>query len=84
MPKVANMVTESATVYNVAIFEVRGDGWSVGFYLKPNTVVKVTGKKPDLNEFRDRCALSMLPLPAIDALYVAACVEFNAKLPEGV
>ena len=78
------MIVERITAFNVSIFEVRGDGWSVGFYLEPNTAIKVTGQKPDLNEFRDSCALSMFPLPAIDALYVAACVEFNAKSPEGV
>ncbi|MEG9768132.1 hypothetical protein [Enterobacter hormaechei] len=72
------MITEKFTVVSVAILEVRGDGWSAGFYLKPDTAVKVTGNKPDLNAFRDSCALSMFPLPAIDALYVAACVAFEA------
>ena len=52
------MITEKFTAVGVAILEVRGDGWSAGFYLKPDTAVKVTGNKPDLNAFRDSCALS--------------------------
>ncbi|GAB0674823.1 hypothetical protein NB16F77_19010 [Escherichia coli] len=60
---------------------MRDNGWGAGFYFKPNTAVKVDGNKPDLNEFRDSCALSMFPLPAIDALYVAACVAFDAVKP---
>lgn len=68
-------------INSIAIVEVRGNGWSAGFYFKPNTAVKVDGNKPDLNEFRDSCALSMFPLPAIDALYVAACVAFDAVKP---
>ena len=72
------MITEKFTAVGVAILKVRGDGWSAGFYLKPDTAVKVTGNKPDLNAFRDSCASSMFPLPAIDALYVAACVAFDA------
>ncbi|WP_162720644.1 hypothetical protein [Escherichia coli] len=68
-------------INSIAIVEVRGNGWSAGFYLKPNTAVKVYGNKPDLNEFRDSCALSMFPLPAIDALYAAACVAFDAVEP---
>lgn len=67
------------TAVGVAILEVRGDGWSAGFYLKPDTAVKVTGNKPDLAAFRDACALSMFPLPAIDALYAAACVAFEQR-----
>ena len=35
-------------------------GWGAGFYFKPNTAVKVDGNKPDLNEFRDSCALSVM------------------------
>lgn len=72
------MKFEKFTAVGDSILEVRGDGWSAGFYLKPYTAVKVTGNKPDLNAFRDSCALSMFPLPAIDALYVAACVAFEA------
>ncbi|QHR69557.1 hypothetical protein JR325_gp138 [Escherichia phage tuntematon] len=73
------MKFEKFTAVGVAILEVRGDGWSAGFYLKPNIAVKVYGNKPDLNEFRDACALSMFPLPAIDALYAAACVAFEQR-----
>ncbi|EFN4264642.1 hypothetical protein FQJ03_02660 [Escherichia coli] len=72
------MTTEKSMAFNSPIFEVRGNRWSAGFYLKPDTAVKVTGNKPDLNAFRDSFALSMFPLPAIDALYVAACVAFDA------
>lgn len=68
-------------INSIAIIEVRDNGWGAGFYFKPNTAVKVDGNKPDLNEFRDSCALSMFPLPAIDALYVAACVAFDAVKP---
>lgn len=71
------MKFEKFTAVGVAILEVRGDGWSVGFSLKPDAAVKVTGNKPDLTAFRDACALSMFPLPAIDALYAAACVAFE-------
>lgn len=68
-------------INSIAIVEVRGNGWSAGFYLKPNTAVKVYGNKPDLNEFRDSRALSMFPLSAIDALYAAACIAFDAVEP---
>lgn len=73
------MKFEKFTAVGVAILEVRGDGWSAGFYLKPDAAVKVTGNKPDLTAFRDACALSMFPLPAIDALYAAACVAFEQR-----
>lgn len=71
------MITEKFTAFNRPIFEVRGHGWSAGFILNPETSVIITGIKPELNDFRDACALSMFPLPAIDALYVAACVAFD-------
>ena len=47
-------------INSIAIIEVRGNGWGAGFYFKPNTAVKVDGNKPDLNEFRDSCALSVM------------------------
>lgn len=77
------MKVKNFTAVSVTLLEVRGDGWSAGFYLKPDTAVKVTGNKPDLNAFRDSCAMSMFPLPAIDALYIAACVAFDAAAPGG-
>ena len=49
------MKFEKFTAVGVAIFEVQGDGWSAGFYLKPDAAVKVTGNKPDLTAFRDAC-----------------------------
>lgn len=73
------MKVENFTATGAAILKVRGDGWSAGFYLKPDAAVKVTGNKPDLTAFRDACALSMFPLPAIDALYAAACVAFEQR-----
>lgn len=77
----SNLTVEVKGINSIAIIEVRDNGWGAGFYFKPNTAVKVDGNKPDLNEFRDSCALSMFPLPAIDALYVAACVAFDAVKP---
>lgn len=66
------------------IFGVRGDGWRVEFYVNPEAAVKVSGNKPNLHEFRDSSALSMFPLPAIDALYAAACVAFDAQNREEI
>ncbi|HCN5210812.1 MULTISPECIES: hypothetical protein [Enterobacteriaceae] len=71
------MIYEKYTAHNMPIIKVNGSNWSVGFYLKPNAEIQVTGEKPCLNDFRDAFSISLFPLPAIDALYVATCVAFD-------
>lgn len=71
------MIYEKYAEHNVPIIKVNGVNWSVGFYMKPNAEVLVTGEKPCLNDFRDAFSNSLFPLPAIDSLYIATIAAFD-------
>lgn len=66
--------------YNPIAVSSSGDReWSVVFQLEPNRDVIVSGEKPDITEFICVCSESGLPVLAVESLYVAACVAFDAK-----
>lgn len=58
---------------------IKKDNWSVDFRMSPAASIIVSGDKPGLNEFRDTLSSTMMPLPTIDALWIAACVAFDTK-----
>lgn len=62
-----------------SVIYIKTDKWSVDFRMSPATSIIVSGDIPGLNEFRDALSRTMMPLPAVDALWIAACVAFFAK-----
>lgn len=62
-----------------SILCVKSGVWYVSFDIEPDVMVFVEGCKPSIEEFRDALRTTMLPMVAVDGLYVAASYAFDLK-----
>lgn len=57
---------------------IHGYSWSAAFQERPCLQLTVTGTRPTKKQFRAIFASTMLPIFAVDALYVAVADKFRA------